>query len=265
MFQWFSNQDIIIKTLLATLFTWSITTLGSSIVFFFKKINKNILNSMLGFSAGIMIAASYWSLLNPAINLANSLKINSWLIILIGFLSGATFLYFGDNVYDCYLKYNNKVVSKNFKRIFMLVFSITLHNIPEGLAVGVAFGSLKYGTGSTLMSSMMLALGIGIQNFPEGSAISLPLRGEGYSRLKSFIYGSLSGIVEPIAALIGVLLVTKIRTILPFFLSFAAGAMIYVVIKEIIPESQSNKNTNLVTLWTIFGFALMMVLDVALS
>lgn len=266
MFQWFVNQNLIIQTFLATLFTWGITTLGSGIVFFFKNIKKNILDSMLGLAAGIMLAASFFSLLEPAITLATSLKINAWMIVVLGFISGGIFLNLGDNIYDYYYEKKKLKKDSGLKRMFMLIFSITLHNIPEGLAVGVAFGSLKYNIeGSTLISAMMLALGIGIQNFPEGSAVSLPLRREGYSRIKSFIIGSLTGIVEPIAAILGVILVVKMRTVLPFLLSFAAGAMIYVIIKELIPESQKNENNNKITIYTIIGFAIMMILDVSLG
>lgn len=264
MFHWFISQTLIIKALLATLFTFGVTALGSSIVFIFKKVNKNILDSMLGLSAGIMVAASFWSLLNPAIELANTLKINIWLTISLGFISGGLFLNIGDNIYDYYTI--KRKSSNKLKRIFMLILSITLHNIPEGLAIGVAFGSLKYNIpGSSLISASILALGIGIQNFPEGCAVSLPLRREGYSRTKSFIYGSLTGIVEPIAAVIGVILITSIRRILPFCLSFAAGAMIYVAVKELIPESQQNNNKNMITMWTLIGFTIMMVLDVTLG
>ena len=263
MFDWFINQSIITKTILASLFTFGLTSLGSSIVFLFKKVNKNVMDVMLSIAAGIMLAALFWSLLEPGIELAKSLNINCWLISLIGIISGGLLLYLGDSIYD---KYNeSKELNKN-KRIFMLIFSITLHNIPEGLAIGIAFGSLKYNIpGATLLSAISLAIGIGIQNFPEGSAISLPLRREGYSRFKSFLIGSLSGIVEPIAAIIGAILVLKTRYILPFFLTFAAGAMLYVVIKEIIPESQENEKKDLMTIFTIIGFVIMMVLDVALG
>ncbi|MBR1376501.1 MAG: ZIP family metal transporter [Bacilli bacterium] len=263
MYDWFVSQTIIIKTLLASLFTFGLTTLGSSIVFFFKKVNKTFMDGMLSLAAGIMLAAAFWSLLEPGISLAQTLKFNGWLIALIGVMSGGLLLYLGDAIYDSHSISRDS--TKN-KRIAMLIFSITIHNIPEGLAVGVAFGSLKYNIpGATLLAAVSLAVGIGIQNFPEGSAISLPLRREGYSRFKSFIIGSLSGIVEPIAAVIGAILVLKTRYILPFFLTFAAGAMIYVVTKEIIPESQQNEKKDLMTIFTIIGFTIMMVLDVALG
>ena len=250
----------VIQALLATIFTWSITLLGAAIVFFFKKINKNILDIMLSISAGVMIAASFWSLLSPAISLASSLNINFMLNVSLGFLMGGVFLYLGDKILSKVHGTNN--LSSN-KRIIMLITSITLHNIPEGLAIGSAFGSTLYGLdGANLISSWILALGIGIQNFPEGSIISVPLRCEGFSPKKAFFYGQLSGIVEPIAGFVGALLVLKIRLILPFLLSFAAGAMIYVAISELIPESQSNERKSLMSILTLIGFIIMMALDV---
>lgn len=264
MIDWFLNINHIFQALIATLFTFGVTALGAMIVIFFKKINKNFMDAMLGLSGGVMIAASFWSLLSPAIEMASSLKIIPWLIVSVGFISGGLLLFIGDKVFDKLSK--NKKNNSSIKRCLMLIFSITLHNIPEGMAVGIAFGSIAYGLeGATVLSACILALGIGIQNFPEGSAVSLPLRREGYSRLKSFIYGSMSGIVEPIAGVIGALLVLKMRFLLPFLLSFAAGAMIYVVVEEIIPESQTNKKKDLMALFTIFGFLIMMVLDVMLG
>lgn len=258
MYNWFINQSIIIKTLLASLFTFTLTSMGASIVFFFKKINKNIMDIMLALSAGIMISATFWSLIEPSINLSLTLGLNSCLIAVLGILSGSLLLFLGDTIYDKYSKSNKK-------RIFMLISSITLHNIPEGLAIGVAFGSLNYNLpGATIISAISLAIGIGIQNFPEGSAISLPLRREGYSRFKSFLFGSLSGIVEPISAILGAILVLKVRLILPFLLCFAAGAMLYVVTKEIIPESQENSHKDIITIFTIIGFLIMMILDITL-
>ena len=261
-------QDLspVMGALLATLFTWSITALGASIVFFFKKVNKTLMDALLGFAGGVMIAASFFSLISPALEMADDLNMTSWLIISLGFLSGGILLFISDKVYDYLEKKRKKENSSKAKRCFMLISSITIHNIPEGMAVGVAFGSLAYSlTGSTLASALTLALGIGLQNFPEGSAVSLPLRREGYSRKKAFFYGQLSGIVEPIAAVIGALLVLKIRIILPFLLAFAAGAMIYVVVEELIPESQTNKKKDLMALFTILGFMVMMILDVALG
>ena len=255
------NLNPIIQALLATLFTWAVTALGAALVFMFKKIHKNILDSMLGIAAGVMIAASFWSLLSPSIEMANVLKINIVLSVAGGFLSGGLLLFIGDKVMN---KMQNK--SSNLKRTLMLIVSITLHNIPEGLAVGVAFGSTLYGLdGATLMSAWTLAIGIGIQNFPEGTAVSDPLRREGFSRNKSFIYGMLSGIVEPIAGVLGALLVLKVRIILPFLLAFAAGAMIYVVIQELIPESQTNENKEVISMCTLIGFTIMMLLDVLLG
>ena len=264
MVNFFLNLNHVLQALIATLFTFSVTALGAMIVIFFKKINKNFMDAMLGLSGGVMIAASFWSLLSPAIEMANSLNMISWLIVSIGFFSGGLLLFLGDKLFDKIDKKKQK--STSLKRTLMLIFSITLHNIPEGMAVGIAFGSIAYGLeGATVLSACILALGIGIQNFPEGSAVSLPLRREGYTRSKSFILGSLSGIVEPVAGVIGALLVLKMRILLPFLLSFAAGAMIYVVVEEIIPESQTNKKKDLMALFTILGFLIMMVLDVMLG
>ena len=260
MYNWFINQSLIVKTLLASLFTFLSTVIGSGIVFFFKKNNKTFMDAMLSSSAGIMLAATFWSLLEPSINLSNSLYLNGCLIVSLGIISGTLLLYIGDKIYE-----ESNINTKN-KNVFMLLFSITIHNIPEGLAIGVAFGSLKYNIpGATLLSAISLAIGIGIQNFPEGSAISLPMRRIGYSRFKSFLIASLSGVVEPISALLGALLVLKVRYILPFFLSFAGGAMLYVVIKEIIPESQQNSKKGLMAISSIIGFIIMMVLDVTLG
>ncbi len=253
----------VVQALIATIFTWSITALGAALVYFFKKINKNVLDSMLGISAGVMIAASFWSLLSPAISMANNLKINAMFVISIGFISGGLLLFIGDKVMN--RLQSKKGITTN-RRVLMLITSITLHNIPEGLAVGVAFGSTLYGLdGATLMSAWTLALGIGIQNFPEGTAVSVPLRREGFSRNKSFFYGQLSGIVEPISGVIGAILVLKMRLILPFLLAFAAGAMIYVVVEELIPESQTNESKDLMAMFSLVGFMIMMVLDVLLG
>ncbi len=262
----FNDLSPVLQAFLACIFTWSITALGASIVFFFKKVNKTIMDALLGFAAGVMVAASFFSLISPALEMAEELKMNSWIVISLGFLSGGVLLFIGDKVYDYLSRLRKDENSNKAKRCFMLISSITLHNIPEGMAVGVAFGSLAYSlTGATLSSALALALGIGLQNFPEGSAVSLPLRREGYTRGKAFFYGQLSGIVEPIAAVIGALLVLKIQLILPFLLAFAAGAMIYVVVEELIPESQTNKKKDLMALFTILGFMVMMILDVALG
>lgn len=266
MIDLYLNTSVYMQVFVATLMTFLFTSMGAALVFMFKKVNGTILDAMLGLSAGVMIAASFWSLLEPAINGAESLNMNAWLITSLGFLSGGIFLIVSDIIFDKCIKNKKNKNSMSIKRCLMLIFSITLHNIPEGLAVGVAFGSIALGVqGATVVSAFMLAVGVAIQNFPEGSAVSLPLRRENYSRLKSFMYGTLSGIVEPIAGIIGCVLVIYVQNILPFFLSFAAGAMIYVAVSELIPESQKNVHKNLISLFTIFGFTLMMVLDVALG
>lgn len=261
MFDWFINQSIFVKTILAGMFTFSLTSLGASIVFLFKN-NKNkiFLDFMLSLSAGIMLAASFWSLIEPSFSIADSLNLNSILVVSLGILAGTTLLYLGDCI--CNIKFKE---SKGKKRILLLIASITIHNIPEGLAIGVAFGSLNYNiAGASLLGAISLTIGIGLQNIPEGSAISLPLRREGYGRFKSFLIGSISALVEPISAILGALLVLKIRYILPFFLALAGGAMIYVVIKELIPESQKNDYSDIMTVSTIIGFLIMMILDVTL-
>lgn len=269
MIDFITNLNPVIQAFLATLFTYGVTALGAALVFLFKRVNKTVMDAMLGFAAGVMIAASFWSLLNPAIEMADSLGMISWLVVFFGFFSGGILLYFSDISFN-YL--NERMSNKesgndnSFKRCLMLIISITMHNIPEGLAVGVAFGSVAYGlTGATFSSACLLALGIGLQNFPEGTAVAVPLRREGISRGKAFFYGQLSGIVEPIAGVVGALLVLKVRYLLPFLLSFAAGAMIYVVVQELIPESQINEKKNLSVLFTLIGFSVMMILDVALG
>lgn len=266
-------MNYIFQALIATLFTWSVTAAGAGLVFVFKKTSKNIMDAMLGFAGGVMIAASFWSLLSPSIEMAENLGMTSWFVALAGFISGGMLLFAGDKLFECISRsqkfkvYNNKNIDKySLKRCLMLMFSITLHNIPEGLAVGVAFGSLAYEhDNAAYAGACLLALGIGLQNFPEGTAISLPLRREGVSRKNAFIFGQLSGIVEPIAGVAGALLVTKIRFLLPFLLAFAAGAMIYVVVEEIIPESQTNEKKDRMALFTLIGFSVMMVLDIALG
>jgi len=252
----------ILLALIATMFTWFVTALGSSIVFFFKKINKTILDCMLSIAAGVMIAASFWSLLSPSIEMAQTLGLNKIIMPTTGFLSGGLLLLIIDKIFQK----KNKFISDKKKRSMMLISSITIHNIPEGLAVGVAFGSVMYGLeGATILSAIGLAIGIGIQNFPEGTAVSVPLRREGLSRTKAFLLGQLSGIVEPISGVIGAILVLKVRLILPFLLAFAAGAMIYVVAEELIPESQTNKRKSLISICTLIGFSIMMILDVSLG
>jgi len=264
MINFYINSSVYLQVILAGLFTWGITALGAALVFFFKKVNATLLDAMLGLSAGVMISASFFSLLNPAISGAEKLGLSSWLIVSSGFFFGSVFLIIGDIYFNKVLEKKNTTNLVGIKRSLMLIFSITLHNIPEGLAIGVAFGSISYGT-STLIAATMLAVGVAIQNFPEGTAVSLPLRRENFSRRKAFLYGAFSGIVEPISALLGCVLVIYVQSILPFLLSFAAGAMIYVAVSELIPESQKNKRKNLMSFFTILGFVIMMILDIALG
>ena len=268
---WFAGLNPIVQALLATLFTWGVTALGASLVFFFKTINRKVLDAMLGFAAGVMIAASFWSLLAPAIEMADADgSVASWIPAVVGFLLGGVFLRGIDFVLP-HLHLDKPIeeaegVPTTWRRSVLLVLAITLHNIPEGLAVGVAFGAVAYNLPSaTLAGAIALAIGIGIQNFPEGAAVSVPLRREGLSRRKCFWYGQLSGAVEPIAGVIGAAAVLLMRPILPYALSFAAGAMIFVVIEELIPESQAEKNTDIATLGAMLGFAVMMALDVGLG
>lgn len=261
---WFSSLNPILQTLLATIFTWGVTALGALVVCFFKEPNKKILDLILGFSAGVMIAAAFWSLLLPSLDLSKELGYIEWLLPSLGFIFGGMFVLLSDKFLDKVL-INRKSNKESLKRSILLVSAITIHNIPEGMAVGVAFGGIASNvTGMTGIGAIMLALGIGIQNFPEGAAVSLPLRNEGYSRFKSFMFGQASAIVEPISAIIGVILVMYIRNILPFLLSFAAGAMIIVAARELLPESVK-ENKNLSTFGLITGFILMMILDVALG
>lgn len=266
MLDWFKNLSPIIQALLASTFTWGVTALGSLIVCFFKDVNKKVLNTILGFSAGVMIAASFWSLLAPSIDLSMELGYIAWLFPTIGFVIGGLFVLLSDSFLDKVLKNRKNLKdADSLKRSILLVSAITIHNIPEGMAIGVAFGGLASGVaGMTLIGAVMLAIGIGIQNFPEGAAVSLPLRNEGYSRFKSFMFGQASALVEPISAIIGVVLVLTIRSILPLLLAFAAGAMIAVVARELLPES-IKEDKNLATLGLIIGFIIMMILDVALG
>lgn len=264
MFDFFISLSPIYQALIAGFFTFTITVLGSSLVFFFKSVNKSIMDIMLSISAGIMLAASFFSLLNPGIEIANELKLNTWLIIFSGFISGGILLYIGDKWLNYLEKKGNTSIS-NIKRSIMLFSSITLHNIPEGLVLGVAYGSVIYNfNSSTTLSAIILTIGIAIQNFPEGSAISLPMRRDGISRFKSFLFGSISAIVEPIFAVLGALLVLKIQIFLPFVLSFTAGAMIFVIVMELIPESQTNKRKDLMALFLMLGFSIMMILELVL-
>lgn len=273
MIGWLSQFSPVVQALIATGFTWSVTALGAAMVFFFKTINKSILNGMLGFAAGVMIAASFWSLLAPAIDMAGELGQIAWLTAAIGFLAGGGFLYAVDKIlphlHMGFDRSNAEGIKTGWQRSILLVLAITLHNIPEGLAVGVAFGAVASGIPSaSLAGAIALAIGIGIQNFPEGAAVSIPLRREGFSRRKAFIYGQSSGLVEPIAGLIGAATVLLIRPVLPYALAFAAGAMIYVVVEELIPEAQQNDSPNrfdIASIGAMIGFAVMMMLDVGLG
>lgn len=265
-----AGRSGVLTAFLATLFTWGMTALGAAGVFFFRQIDRRILDTMLGFAAGVMIAASFWSLLAPALELAAGGSLPPWIPVLIGFAAGGAFLGLVDKVVP-HLHLNlpceqAEGPATSWRRSMLLITAITIHNIPEGLAVGVAFGAVASGLpGATWGAAVALALGIGIQNFPEGLAVSLPLRREGLSRGKAFFWGQLSAVVEPIAAVIGAAAVLAARSLLPYALSFAAGAMIFVVVEELIPESQQGGHTDLATFGALLGFAVMMVLDVALG
>ena len=270
MVTWFSNLSPIVQAVLATCFTWFLTGLGASAVFFFKSVNRQVLDGMLGFAAGVMIAASYWSLLAPAIEMTEEAGGIPWVPATVGFLLGGAFLWGVDKVlphlHIGYPTEEAEGLQTTWRRSVLLVLAITLHNFPEGLAVGVAFGAVAADLpAATLAGAMALALGIGLQNFPEGMAVSVPLRREGMSRFKSFWYGQLSGTVEPIAGFLGAAAVLLMRPILPYALAFAAGAMIYVVVEELIPESQLESITDVATVGAMLGFAVMMTLDVALG
>lgn len=260
------------QALIATLFTWSITALGAALVFFFSKVNQQILDSMLGFAAGVMIAASFWSLLSPAIQLTPLVQPDTpiWLPSLLGFLGGGIFLFSVDKILP-HLHPGDKIteaegIKTSWRRSVLLVLAITLHNIPEGLAIGIAFGAVVHGLPSaSIGAAVALAIGIGLQNFPEGTAVSVPLRREGMPRRKAFFYGQLSAAVEPIFGVLGAIAVVSMQPLLPYALSFAAGAMIFVVVEELIPESHKAGNTDLATMATLIGFSVMMVLDVSLG
>ncbi|MGN0747274.1 MAG: ZIP family metal transporter [Aristaeellaceae bacterium] len=252
-----------LQALLATLLTWLMTALGAAVVVFTHRVRRTFLDAMLGFGAGVMLASSFWSLLEPGIALAETLRQPGFLAAGLGFLCGGGMMLLGDALMS---RLNLARLTESRRRAGLLIASITLHNIPEGLAVGVAFGALSMRmTDAALTGAWMLAIGIALQNFPEGAAVSLPLRREGMCRGRAFYYGQLSGVVEPVAAVIGALLAVAIRTILPFLLSLAAGAMIAVVVSELIPESQRSSRRSAMTLATLLGFTVMMVLDVALS
>lgn len=261
----------ITQALIATVFTWGVTALGAALVFFTKKVNPKVMDSMLGFAAGVMIAASFWSLLAPGIEMAEQIGLIPWLTATIGFMVGGLFMRLTDRLLPhLHLGLDigqSEGIKTSWQRSTLLVLAITLHNIPEGLAVGVAFGAVAANLSSaTIGGAVALAIGIGLQNFPEGAAVSLPLRREGMRRTKSFFMGQASGMVEPIAGVLGAAFVLHMRNILPYALCFAAGAMIFVVVEELIPESQQNKkNVDIVTIATMAGFTVMMILDVALS
>lgn len=260
----------VLQALLATCFTWGVTALGAALVFFAKEVSRKFLDAALGFAAGVMIAASFWSLLAPAIEMSEGKILPSWIPAAVGFILGAAFLRLCDRLLPHLHRFEPVSAAEGIKttwrKTVLLVLAITLHNIPEGLAVGVAFGAVASDMPeATLASAVALALGIGLQNFPEGLAVSMPLRREGFSRRKSFFYGQLSGVVEPIAGVLGAAVVIVAQPVLPYALSFAAGAMIFVVVEEAIPESQSGGHTDIATLGAMLGFTIMMILDVALG
>ncbi|RCW77529.1 ZIP family metal transporter [Saliterribacillus persicus] len=271
MAAYFIELSPVLQAFIFTLFTWGMTALGAALVFTTKTMNEKLLDSMLGFAGGVMIAASFWSLLSPAIEMAEQDSLPAWVPAAIGFMSGAIFLWAVDKLIphlhpNSNMKDAEGIQPAKRKRSTLLVLAITLHNIPEGLAIGVAFGAVAQGLPTaSLGAAITLAIGIGIQNLPEGTAVSMPLRREGMSRRKSFLYGQFSGMVEPIAAVIGVLAVTMMEPLLPFALSFAAGAMIFVVAEEVIPASQENGNKDLAAMSLMIGFTIMMILDVALG
>jgi ZIP family zinc transporter len=264
----FESIDPITGAFIATLFTWGLTALGASLVFFVKNMNRRLLDGLLGFTGGVMVAASFWSLLAPGIEMSKGEGFVKVIPVAVGFGLGALFIFGLDKVLP-HLHINFKEsegIKTPWHRTTLLVLAITLHNIPEGLAVGVLFGGVAAGIPeASLTGAVALAIGIGIQNFPEGIAVSMPMRRQGASRFKSFWYGQMSAIVEPVAAVIGAVAVTFFTPILPYALAFAAGAMIFVVVEEVIPETQLENNTDIATLGFILGFIVMMTLDVALG
>ncbi len=271
--EWFYAINPVYQALCGGIFTYALTALGAGLVFFTHSVGYKLLDAMMGFAAGVMIAASFWSLLVPSIDMAAAQGMVEWFPAVVGFLMGGVFL----RVCDQYMPHLHigfpeeeaEGISTSWRRATLLVLAITLHNIPEGLAIGVLFGAAASGVdpsgSATIIGAVTLALGIGIQNFPEGVAVSMPLRREGVSVGRSFWYGQLSGIVEPVSAVIGAAAVLMVQPLLPYALAFAAGAMIYVVVEELIPESQLHGNTDIATLGTMLGFAVMMLLDVALG
>ncbi len=267
---YFETLDPVLAAFYATLFTWGLTALGASLVFFFKKMNRMLFDGMLGFTGGVMVAASFWSLLAPGIEMSPGEGFEKTIPAVVGFGLGALFIFGLDKILP-HLHVNFNTTEKEgiktpWHKSILLVLSITLHNIPEGLAVGVLFGGAAAGfEGASIAGAVALAIGIGLQNFPEGFAVAMPLRGQGFSRRKSFNYGQLSAIVEPVAAVLGAWAVMTFQPILPYALSFAAGAMIFVVVEEVVPESQQSKYTDVSTLGFIGGFMVMMTLDVGLG
>ncbi|ROR28540.1 ZIP family zinc transporter [Mobilisporobacter senegalensis] len=266
----FENMNPVLLALLGGTFTWGMTALGAAMVFFFKEIKPKILNLMLGFASGIMIAASFWSLLLPALEISSNDKF-PWLPIIVGFGLGGLFLFAADKLFP-HIHHveddaKNLKGNKNLRRSILLITAITLHNIPEGLSFGVAFGTAGSSSEATVASAIILAIGIGLQNFPEGAAVSIPLRRDGASRLKSFMYGQASGLVEPIAAVLGAWLASSVGSLLPYALSFAAGAMIFVVVEELIPESQTDAHLygHTASMGAMLGFMLMTFMDIALG
>lgn len=269
MIEFFTSLDHVTQAFLGTLFTWGVTALGAAVVFLRKTPSQKMLDIMLGFAGGVMLAASFWSLLAPSISMAEEMGMIPWLPPLVGFVLGGVSLRVLDKIMP-HLHLAPGMAAdgpkSTLKRTTLLVLAITLHNIPEGLAVGVAFGAVAHGIESaSLAGAVALAIGIGLQNFPEGIAVAMPLRREGMSQGKSFFYGQLSAVVEPIFGVIGALIVGTARFVLPFALAYAAGAMIFVVAEEVIPETQQGDNGDIATMGLILGFAVMMVLDVALG
>lgn len=273
MVEWFSGLNPIIQALIATLFTWGVTAAGAALVFTTRRPSRKMLDAMLGMASGVMIAASFWSLLAPAIAMSEAGPLPSWIPALLGFLAGGGFLWAIDKVLPHLHPESRHTegISTTWRRSTLLVLAITLHNIPEGLAVGVAFGAVGAGIAgvdpnAALGAAVALAIGIGLQNFPEGMAVSVPLRRDGMSRGRAFMYGQASGLVEPMAGVIGAAAVLFMQPILPYALAFAAGAMIYVVVEELIPEAQRDERSgDAATIGAICGFAIMMTLDVALG
>ncbi|HPZ07606.1 MAG TPA: ZIP family metal transporter [Candidatus Eremiobacteraeota bacterium] len=266
----FKDLPPVIQALLATTFTWLVTALGAAAVFTSREMSRKVLDIMLGFAGGVMIAASYWSLLAPAIEMAEGQKIPAWIPAAAGFMLGGIALRIIDQIlphlHRGLATEKSEGIKTSWQRTTLLILAITIHNIPEGLAVGVAFGAVAAGYPSaTLAGALALAIGIGLQNFPEGMAVSMPLRREGLSQWKSFFYGQLSAIVEPLAGVIGAAMVILAKPILPYALAFAAGAMIYVVVEEVIPETQQSGNGDIATMGLMIGFTVMMILDVALG